>query len=158
MPGEIRLTNRQETRSINLLLLKRITRFLIGEQFRRRQYEFGVHLVSAPEMAQVNQQFLNHAGSTDVITFDYAARGGDDILCGEAFICIDDAVRQAREDRTTWQSELVRYLIHALLHLEGYDDLQPQARKKMKREEEAILKRTAEKFKIERLRKSATEG
>jgi probable rRNA maturation factor len=42
-------------------------------------------------------------------------------LHGELFICLDDAVKQAREFRTTWQSELTRYVIHGLLHLCGHD-------------------------------------
>jgi probable rRNA maturation factor len=158
MPGEICLTNRQKTRSIDLRLLRRITRFLIEDHFHRRDYEFCVHLVAAPEMASVNEQFLQHAGSTDVITFDYASPGQRESLSGEVFICIDEAVSQAREFRTSWQSELVRYIVHSLLHLHGYDDLKPEARKKMKREEEAVLKLTAEKFNLALLHKRTSRS
>ena len=103
-------------------------------------------------MARVNETFLQHSGSTDVITFDHqddgAAASG---LHGEIFICIDDALSQAREFRATWQSELARYVIHGILHLDGFDDLQPAARKKMKAEENRMLKSVSNEFRVEKL-------
>ena len=70
---------------------------------------------------------------------------------GEIFICIDDAVKQARQFRTTWQSELVRYLIHGVLHLVGYDDLTPAGRRAMKREENRLLRMLSRQFSLRRL-------
>ena len=65
---------------------------------------------------------------------------------GDIFVCLDDAVAQARQFRTTWQSELVRYVIHGLLHLRGYDDRHPAARRKMKREENRRLREITRRF------------
>ena len=73
------------------------------------------------------------------------------MLNGELFICLDDAVKQAREFHTTWQSELTRYVIHGLLHLCGHDDLKPPARHRMKREENRILEAIAKQFPVPRL-------
>lgn len=75
-------------------------------------------------------------------------------LNGELFICLDDAVKQAREFRTTWQGELVRYVIHGLLHLCGYDDLSPGLRRKMKREENRLVRLVVKKFSISKLARS----
>ena len=150
MPGELCLQNRQRRRTVNLLLLKRIGHFLLEEQFQAVNYELGINLVEALEMSRVNEQFLAHTGSTDVITFDYGDGTG---LHGEIFICLHDAVQQAAEFQTTWQMELTRYLIHGLLHLRGYDDLAPALRKTMKQEEERLLKVTAERFQVSKLHK-----
>jgi rRNA maturation RNase YbeY len=84
-------------------------------------------------MARVNWRFLQHEGSTDVITFDYGSTA--ERLHGECFICVADAVTQAEAFGTTWSDEVVRYVIHAILHLRGYDDLKPDVRRIMKREE-----------------------
>ena len=54
---------------------------------------------------------------------------------------MDDAVAQATEFKTTWQSEVVRYVVHGVLHLLGHDDLQPDLRRKMKREENRLVRR-----------------
>jgi len=144
--------NRQQTKRINRPLLRRVTLFLLRE-LGVRQYELCFHLVDAEEMARVNEQFLQHTGSTDVITFDHSEspQPHSPVLRGEAFISISDAVAQAKEFRTTWQSELARYVVHALLHLRGYDDLEPKLRREMKREENRLLKRLEANFALRQL-------
>jgi probable rRNA maturation factor len=60
---------------------------------------------------------------------------------------VEVAVSQSRRFRTRWQSELIRYVIHGLLHLQGYDDHKPSNRARMKREENRLLKYVAGQFK-----------
>jgi rRNA maturation RNase YbeY len=84
-------------------------------------------------MARVNEAFLGHEGSTDVITFDHGST--PERLHGECFISVADAVAQSRDFGTSWDAEVVRYVIHAILHLRGFDDLEPAARRVMKRQE-----------------------
>ena len=149
---ELVLRNRQRTRPVNSPLLRRMTSVLLTDLLSQERYDLAIHLVAAPEMARLNQQFLDHAGSTDVITFDYG--GADHLpepLHGEIFICIDAAVKQARQFRTTWQSELVRYLIHGLLHMVGCDDLTPADRHVMKREENRLLQMLSRQFSLRHL-------
>ena len=60
-----------------------------------------------------------------MITFDFrdgydpALRQND--LVGEIYIGASIAERQAKEFGTSFQSELVRYVTHGILHLLGYD-------------------------------------
>ena len=115
--------------------------------------ELGVHLVAAPEMTLLNETFLHHTGSTDVITFNHAEENSTDSIHGEIFICLDDAVKQADAFRTTWQSELARYVIHGVLHLRGFDDLTPSKRRVMKREENRLLRESIEQFPLPRFAK-----
>lgn len=162
------LRNRQRDRRLNLPFLRRVLRHVLAEEFPGGGHELGFHFISAGEMARVNWQFLQHEGSTDVITFDYVAAevrrrnssatdpvrlltSAATLLHGEAFICVADAVKQAREFRTSWQSEVVRYAIHALLHLCGYDDLQPAKRRMMKREENRLMRELAAAFDLDQL-------
>jgi len=157
------IANRQRTKNINARGLKQIVSALLGE-LKIERAELGIRLVGAAEMARVNWQFLHHEGSTDVITFDHRSAGGPPAssgdhlnssfvirhsslqLQGELFICVDDAVAQASEFRTSWQSEVVRYAVHGVLHLLGHDDLQPALRRKMKREENRLVKQLERKF------------
>lgn len=125
------LGNRQKDRPLPLRTLRTIILDLL--EAMGLGAELGFHFVSAGEMARVNWRFLRHEGSTDVITFDHGSSPGR--LHGECFICVADAVAQAREFGTTWSEEVVRYVIHGILHLRGYDDLEPSARRAMKREE-----------------------
>ena len=170
--SELTLRNCQRGCSVNLPLLRRVARALLTGRLRLKNYELGVHLVAAPEMTKLNERFLNHAGSADVITFDYSEKadqasrlsseetpnrpGVFSALCGEVFICLDDAVAQARRFHTTWQSELVRYLVHGVLHLRGYNDQQPKFRRAMKREEDRLVRELARLFPLSKLARKPT--
>ena len=156
MNRELSLQNRQRARAVDLRLLRRITLVLLADLLSAKHFTLGVHLVAAPEMAQLNETFLEHAGPTDVITFDHSTRaapGPPTALHGEIFICVDEVVVQARRFSATWQSELVRCLVHGLLHLYGHDDTQPGPRKSMKRKENSLLKQLASRFPLSKLRR-----
>jgi rRNA maturation RNase YbeY len=151
----IAVLNRQRARKINARLLRQIVLALFGE-LGISEAELGINLVGAKEMARVNRQFLQHEGSTDVITFDHrqSAVGNRQSamrIHGELYICVDDAVAQAKEFETSWQSEIVRYAVHGVLHLLGHDDLTPALRRKMKREENRLVRRLEQRFPIAEL-------
>lgn len=193
----LQLRNRQRDRRLNLPFLRRVLRQVLTPRSRRGQeaersnsnnasassprrlrdegHDLCFHFVTAEEMARVNWQFLQHAGSTDVITFDYVATdvgrrnattaqrvrlltSAVTPLHGEAFICVADAVRQAREFKTSWQSEVIRYAVHAVLHLRGYDDLQPAQRRVMKRAENRLMSELARRFDLMQLEKKTARG
>lgn len=141
---------------VNARLLRRITLAALAElpePVAVSGVELAVVLVGERRMAALNERHLNHSGPTDVITFDYAGSGpaGERVLRGDIAICPDVARRQAREFGTTWQAEVVRYVVHGLLHLTGHDDLEPAARRVMKRAENRIVRRLAVQFAFNRL-------
>lgn len=155
MSNELQLRNRQKTRAIDGKLLRTVTRALLDEELGLKTYQLGIHLVEPEEMAQVNWDYLQHEGSTDVITFDYLPEvpPGEPApeLYGELYICVDDALKQAKEFKTHWTEELARYVVHGVLHLRGYDDLEPAKRKVMKREENRLVKALAARFVLRKL-------
>jgi probable rRNA maturation factor len=154
MSLELTIRNRQRTRAIDVRLLRRIVSELLGVLLELKKAELGITLVAAPEMTRINWQFLQHEGSTDVITFDHTeaqiSRRKSSVareeINGELFICLDDAVAQARRFRTSWPAELVRYIVHGVLHLCGHDDHQVAARRRMKREENRLVRALGAKF------------
>jgi len=159
---ELTIRNRQRTRGVETRLLRQITTGLLTDGLALASVELGITLVAAPEMARINWQFLQHEGSTDVITFDHTEAqdsrkfsAASPHISGELFICVDDAVAQARIFRTTWQAELIRYLVHGVLHLCGHDDYQAVARRKMKREENRLVRWLGARFALRQLAKAA---
>jgi probable rRNA maturation factor len=151
--SELYVRNRQRTRPINLRLLQAIARALLA-QIGPRDFRVGVLLVGAKEITRLNEAFLKHAGPTDVMAFGYST-GHSQSLHGEVFICVDEALRQARRFRTHWQKEVVRYLAHGLLHLQGYDDSTAAARQRMKALENALVRQTARQFQLRRLNRKS---
>jgi probable rRNA maturation factor len=77
---------------------------------------------------------------------DDVLRLGQPHLHGEIFICIDEAVSQARRFHNAWQSELVRYVVHGVLHLLGFDDRNSRARRLMKVAEDDLVRKLAQQF------------
>ena len=160
----VTIASRQRTRKINRRFLKQITSALLDD-LEIEKAELGIHLVAVPEMTRLNVKFLGHAGSTDVITFDYQneSRAGSPsptdgahemtrpALHGDIFVCVDEAVWQARKFRTRWQSEVARYVVHGVLHLLGFDDSSAGARRKMKRQENRWLRELASRFALSKL-------
>ena len=65
------IANRQRTKKINARLLKQVVTGLFAE-LKITEAELGINLVGAREMTLVNENFLQHEGSTDVITFDHS--------------------------------------------------------------------------------------
>ena len=149
------ILNRQRTKKINVRFLRQIVAVLFVE-LDLAGAELGICLVGAPEMTRLNETFLRHAGSTDVITFDYSVpkprtRDPRPKIHGEIFVCVDEAVVQARKFGTSWPSELVRYVVHGTLHLTGHDDRRPAVRREMKREENRLLGRLSRRFALAQL-------
>ena len=156
------ITNRQRTKKINSRRLKEITVALLAK-LKITEADLGVNLVGVREMALVNETFLQHDGPTDVITFDHRnceARSAkcEEEIHGELFICVDVAIRQAKEFGTSWQSEVVRYVVHGVLHLLGHDDRTAPLRRKMKREENRLVGRLAKRFSLAQLSRTAKLG
>jgi probable rRNA maturation factor len=158
----IAIFNRQRGKKINSRLLKEIASAILTE-LEIADAEMEINLVGAMEMAALNKTFLQHEGLTDVITFDYSVGQASSLshaklkkkmdrqdacptLRGEIFICVDEAIVHAKQFETNWQSEIVRYIIHGILHLLGYDDSRADFRRKMKRAENSLLRSVSKKF------------
>jgi probable rRNA maturation factor len=151
----VTIASRQRVRKINRPLLKQVTTALLADS-KIEKADLGIHLVAAAEMTRLNEKFLRHAGPTDVITFDYSNPRPQTPdprrqLHGEIFVCVDEAVLQARKFGTSWQSEVARYIVHGVLHLLGFDDASANARGKMKREEDRRLRAIACRFPLSKL-------
>lgn len=161
MSLELTIRNHQRTRAVDTRLLRQITMELLVDLLATESVELGITLVGPVEMARVNWQFLQHEGSTDVITFDHTenqiSRRKSSTprrnISGELFICMEDAVAQARSFRTTWPAELVRYIVHGVLHLLGHDDHGTVPRRRMKREENRLVRLLAARFAFRKLGK-----
>jgi probable rRNA maturation factor len=149
----VRFFVRQRAVTLERTLWRRVARCLLEELLDRRDYELGVHFVGATEMARLNETFLGHEGSTDVLTFNHQEQPELERFYGEIFICVDDALVHARRFRVRWQCELARYLVHGVLHLEGCDDTDPASRRVMKRRENTLLKALSDRFNLGKLGK-----
>ena len=90
-----------------------------------------VSLVDDESIARVHGEFMDDPTPTDVITFPH----------GEILISVETAIRAAAEQGHPTEREVLLYVVHGLLHLNGHDDLSEPARTRMHQEQERILDR-----------------
>ena len=96
------------------------------------------------KILEVNQQYLQHDYYTDIITFDYSE---GDTISGDIIISVETVASNAQLQRTTYGEELLRVIIHGILHLCGINDKGPGEREVMEAAENKALK-MAEQFSI----------
>ena len=98
-----------------------------------------INFINSEAMKEINKKFLSHDYSTDIITFNYS--DSQNIIDGEIFISVDDAKENAKKFKVKFVEEIGRLVAHGLLHLIGFDDTTPDKRKKMKNQENQLLKK-----------------
>ena len=85
---------------------------------------------------EVNRAFLGHDYYTDVITFDYST---SQTLNGDIFISLETVQSNAQMVGEPYEKELLRILIHGVLHLTGQGDKTPETKAEMTAKEEKAL-------------------
>ncbi len=97
--------------------------------------EVSIYFVGAKRIAQLHGQFFDDPTPTDCISFPI-----DKHHLGEVFICPKVAIDYVAKKGGEAHREVALYVIHALLHLIGYDDLKPQAKAMMRKKEKSCMR------------------
>ncbi len=87
---------------------------------------------------KLNLTYRQQNKITDVLSFSYSYDKNN--LDGEIIICYSLAKKQAKEFKTTINQEIIKLLVHSLLHLIGYDHQNDNSAKKMEKIENIIIK------------------
>ena len=140
--------NLQRRHPVDSREARKATGLLMDELLKIEAYDLSILFVNETRMAQLNTTHLHHEGATDIITFDYCTCAR---FHGELIICPAVAGKHAQKYRANLGRELARYIIHGVLHLRGFDDQTPAARRKMKREENRLLQKLARRFPVDSL-------
>ncbi|MFH1020319.1 MAG: pyridoxine 5'-phosphate synthase [Pseudomonadota bacterium] len=104
--------------------------------------ELSILLIDDPEMAQLNEQYRNKQGPTNVLAFAMQEGGGEHLpeeLLGDVIISLDTAAREAATDRVTLHQRVTIPLIHGLLHLLGFDHERSRSEERVMAEREKQL-------------------
>jgi len=93
---------------------------------------------SDERILEINKQYLNHDYFTDIITFDYSEGS---VISGDIFISVDTVQSNSEEFGVSFDVELLRIIIHGVLHLCGQDDKTPELRNEMTIKENLALEK-----------------
>ena len=97
-------------------------------------------MVGDDEMRRLNRRYRGQRKTTDVLSFAQlegdAIESADDSHLGDVVVSVPVARRQARQGGWTLEEELLRLVIHGLLHVLGYDhEKSVREARRMQREE-----------------------
>ena len=70
-------------------------------------------------LIKINREFLQHDYFTDIVTFDYCEKN---IVSGDIFISLDRVAENSNLFGVTVNEELLRVIVHGILHLLGFGD------------------------------------
>lgn len=91
------------------------------------------------EMAEINEAYTGRPGTTDVLSFPLGIGAGSRRWHGEVLISLDRASSQARAKGVLLIHEVIRLLIHAMVHLRGLDHHDKKGFREMRRVEFGLL-------------------
>ena len=99
--------------------------------------ELSVAFLTDRSLALLHGRYLDDASRTDVITFGGEGPHG---TAGEICVSADAARRCVGRGSRALSRELTLYVVHGWLHLAGYDDLRPGAKRAMRRAEARAMR------------------
>ena len=120
---EVQIDNRQNNHRISKKKIRQ-TAIAILNALDYPDAELSILIVDDQQIAQLNHQYLNREGPTNVIAFSMRQGPFSDIapnLLGDVVISADTAQREAQSAGISMQDRFDQLLIHGTLHLLGYD-------------------------------------
>lgn len=97
--------------------------------------EVSLYFVTEKQIAKLHSQFFNDCSPTDCISFPI-----DENHLGDIFVCPAVAIRYAKKRGLDPYRETALYVVHGLLHLIGYDDLEKKAKEAMRKKEKSCMR------------------
>mgnify|MGYP003336174296 FL=1 len=104
--------------------------------------EISLTFVGVQEMEELHIKWMDEPGPTDVLSFpmDLPENRGDVVTLGDIVIAPAVAEKQALTAGHSTESEIYILAVHGLLHILGYDHVDPDEEKVMFALQEKIVK------------------
>ncbi len=141
----ITIHNKQKDLKLASATLKKMIPFLLSE-LGVYTNEVIVHFISDAKTKKIHADFFNDPSSTDCMSFPIdlpSSKETTSHILGEIFVCPKTAITYAEKKGIDPYEETTLYVIHGLLHLIGYDDLDPISKRVMRKMEKRCLKITS---------------
>jgi len=106
--------------------------------------EINVIFCSDSYLLTLNEKHLAHNYYTDILTFDYRTNPKE--IYGDLFISQERIIENASSFNVSINNELLRIVVHGLLHLFGYLDKSEKDKKLMRSMEDFYLSLYSKKY------------
>ncbi len=103
---------------VNAIVIRRKIKNLLKIE-RKKLGEINITFTHNQRILEINRKFLNHNYFTDVITFGDCIKN---LVSGDLLISVDQVEINAKKYRIGVEVEMMRVILHGILHLIGYND------------------------------------
>ena len=154
--------NRQNKLEVTEEFINRIGEvcdFTLKEEKVEKNYQISLLFVDNEEIKEINEETRGINKSTDVLSFpmldyekgkvykdmyigyefDETYMDGDELVLGDMVLSLEKALEQSVEYNHSYEREVCYLVVHSILHLLGYDHMQEDEKKIMRKREEEIL-------------------
>ena len=128
-----------------LQIMKRAAEYCLDlEQVDKERTEISVTFVEGEEIRHLNREYRDTDKVTDVLSFPQFDDLNEipevgEICLGDVVICKERALEQAEEFGHSFEREIIYLFTHSILHLLGYDHMEEDEQKEMRRREEEVM-------------------
>ena len=125
--------NQQNDLQISTDRIVFIARSVVSEE-NQKYDEVAIHFVTREAICSLHSDHFNDPSPTDCISFPVVEEDplASYRLLGDVFVCPSVAKEYAEQHNKNPYEELTLYIVHGLLHLLGYDDLEEKERTRMR--------------------------
>lgn len=145
------IINNETNEDINIKndLEKVIREVLAVEKIDQEKCEVSLSFVDEEKIRQLNRDFRSIDRATDVLSFpieDFFNEDRENILekpylmLGDIVICLDVARKQADDLGHSFEREIMYLTCHSIFHLLGYDHIEDDDKKIMRKREKEVMK------------------
>ncbi|MFA5069394.1 MAG: rRNA maturation RNase YbeY [Candidatus Omnitrophota bacterium] len=136
---KIILRNDQRARPVRVTALRRLILRVCKALGLDKDTSFSVNFVDEAQIKRLNRRFFKKSRLTDVISLGYRPRRGGrprmrgvyDTYLGDVYVCPGRVWTNAGQYKQPYSGELNLCVVHGILHLLGYEDTGPRAKKRM---------------------------
>lgn len=128
-----------ENVSIPPFLRREVSRWItsVAQKYGREIGDVSYLFCDNERILEMNKSYLGHDYYTDIITFEQDL--GNNTIFADILISVDQVALNAAEYGTSFENELLRVMIHGILHMCGLDDHSDEDVVAMRAGEDAAL-------------------
>jgi probable rRNA maturation factor len=131
---KINIYNRQKALSLSPSLVRRAVVALF-DFLDVSCDEISFYFVTEKKISDLHNEHFNDPTPTDCITFPL-----DNSYLGDIFVCPSVAIQYAKKKNLDPFEETLLYVIHGILHLLDFDDIDPKERSCMRKKEKSCMR------------------
>lgn len=141
--------------------INEIIKFALKEEKVEYECEISIIFVDNVMIRKLNKRYRNIDRETDILSFpmlfypshkvfkdvylnrkiDISNFDGENLVLGDIALSIEKAEKQSIEYNHSFEREVIYLIIHSVLHLLGYDHIEDDDKKIMRKREEEILQK-----------------